>query len=254
MRLTTTPRAIAAGIAGVCAIGSAASAQLTEWTLGGANLQYASRIGDGVAYNWVNYPTAASVEATPFFDGLRIFGGGVGGNVFTLTGDGYIPTPAPVDPEFRGNRLVIFGTATFDGAAWAHPAGVVRTLFDFGLTFSGGPVNFYAADTSFTLLDAQGQSLIGVGSGTPGGLGLFQPGQHDFNFFYEDRFASNFQTATHMEWAIILNFDWATSGAQLDTLSLVIPPTSIDIQVVPTPGALALMALAALAASRRRRE
>ena len=241
--------------AAICVAGSAlvmcagASAQLTTWDYGGSALQYTSNSeGD---YTWVSYQPGPTVGATPLVDGIKMYGTGDNDNAFSQTGLSYIPSDShdPNTSDFVGNRLLMFGQGTINGAAWVHPDDIVRTTFNFGFGFSGGILDVYAVQTGFTLLDPNGDFVTGVGSGTS--LGAYEPGGYGLGFAFEDRFGADISTATTILWTVEIRYDW-TGMAEGDTLAFDIPQNSIDINVVPEPASIALLALGGVMLRRRR--
>jgi hypothetical protein len=184
-------------------------------------------------------------------EGLKVYANGNESDVaFTLTGATYIG--GVTDGALpSGNRLVLFGEATFDGNNWVHPDDFIRTAFGFGLDFDGGIVNITNASTSYTLFDGMGGFLAGVGSSGFNAFDL-EPGGYGFGFAYEDRFGSNFETGTTISWEILINFEWL-DVSESNTLNFHIPQNSIDIQTIPAPGGLVLASLGVIAGLRRRR-
>lgn len=251
-------------VGAIAALASVASAvPITTWSYGSAHLQHL-RNDDGtfwVDYDAVNDPNLfPDVISAPLDNGIKLSAGNTDNVVFTVNGNSYIPTPTdPINGgNFRGNRLLIQGTGTIDGAAWQHPNDIIRTTFDFGFGHSGGHVELYGVETSFILLDSLNGFVIGVGSGT--GFGeTFEPGIHTLGFAFEDRFGaidepSNISNAVTIVWEVRFMFDW-TSYSPTDTLNFDIPQNSVDIQAltIPAPGAAALVGLAGITALRRRR-
>jgi hypothetical protein len=229
---------------------AAARADLTAWTFSAAELGYVDNTG---GTQWQSYAFGPTVGGTAVPDGLHIVGTGTNGNVFQLTEATYVPSPVQ-DSFYRGNILVLSGTGAIDGAAWQHPDDFIRTTFGIGFELSGGTLTVYRADTGFTLYDASNQFLIGVGSGfaDPNGLGSYGPGGYGVGWAFEDRFGSNYQTATHFSWTVTFGFDW-TGMAPGDTFNFAIPGNSIDLQVVPEPASLAaVLAIGSLLLVRRR--
>ncbi len=229
----------------VCGVAASANAALTTWEYGGAKLQYVNSDG-----GWEDFDFDPSVGATVLDDGLKVFGTGDENNVFSFVGESYI-TGTSTDPDVRGVQLVIHGSGTFDGAQWQHPGDSIKTTFKFNFDFDGGTLEVYKAETSFSLFDAQDNGLIGVGSGGYSS-GVLDPGGYGVGFAYEDRFGSNFETATHFTWEVRIGFDW-NGQVSTNALNFGIPPNSIDFNVVPAPGAIGLAAFAGVVAGRRNR-
>ncbi|MFO0861029.1 MAG: hypothetical protein U0570_10760 [Phycisphaerales bacterium] len=231
-------------------LAAAANAGSFDWSFGEARLQYQvpARGPDG----WFDYDLAPpQVDGLYIPNGIKLIGTGDEGHAFGLNGQQYHnPGGLPKGAFTSTSRLIISGTATFDGSIWQHPTDYISTVFKYGLTVTGGTVHMNAIETGFTLLDADNNFLIGVGSGT-GGFD-YTVGHTDTMFGFQDRFGSNYATGTHLDWTVAFYFDW--SGADdNDTMEFFIPNNSIDIAVVPAPGAAALLGLSGLVAARRRR-
>ncbi len=250
MLYSHTPACAPALVVAFAALTPTASAQLTaNWMLTTAAVQHADVVaprGD-TSYAWVDY-LQANVAASPLTEGLTLSGSGPDHRAVSLTSDTY--RPAPPNSGFHGNRFLMAGTAAFDGTAWSHPEHFIRTSFDFGFAFTGGTVNFLDVVTAFVLNDSLGGFLIFVGTGTP--LGAFQPGASGVSLAIDRRFPSHYQSAAIMEWYVAINFDW-TGHESGDTLDFFIPPSSVDIQALPTPAGAAALGLALVSLSRRRR-
>lgn len=254
-----------ASVGGVVVLASAASAvPVTTWDYLDARLQYL-RNDDGTF--WADYDAsndphlAPDVAGTAVPNGMKLTAGNADNFVFGVTGNTYIPTPPAPDAggNVRGNRLIIEGVGTIDGAQWQHPDDIIRTTFDFSFFFTGGDIELYTIESSYTVFDAQGGFVAGVGSGT--GFGdVFAPGNHEFNgITFEDRFGpinqpSDISAAVSIQWHVAIYFDWNNySGGDIFNFS--IPQNSIDIQAerIPAPGSAGLLGLAGVAALRRRR-
>lgn len=247
------------GVVSLCALVSAASAvPVTTWNYDGASLQYV-RNDDGVF--WSDYDSSENpdvmpdVVGTPFPNGLKLAAGNSYDRVFRVTDQTYLPTPS--DPatgqELRGNRLIMSGTGTIDGSQWDHPDDTIRTHFAFGFGFSGGTFDLYTIETGFTLLDAEGNFITGVGSVT--GFGVFDtPGGYGYGFDFVDRFGADITSAVTIQWTVSFLFDW-NGYAEGDSVEFYIPQNSVDIiaERVPAPGGAALLGVAGLGAIRRRR-
>ncbi len=238
--------ALTAFLAAPFQAGAGTISELTTWSYDESNLQYVDDSGEDPV--WANYTEVPTVDSTPLFDGIMLFGTGDSDLAFSLTGAEYVPSSG--DPTYRGNQLVISGTGTIDGAAWQHPQNFINTSFAFGLDFSGGTIDLYNISTGFTLYNGLGEFLIGVGSGTS--LGEFDPGGYGFGFVFEDRFPFNYETAETFTWSVIIGFDW-TGMADEDLMNFYIPQSSIDLQVLPEPGSAVLLGLGLVASVRRRR-
>jgi len=224
-----------------------ANADAFDWTHNSTRLQYVQSGGGG---GWVDYdvPTASVGSAYLPTNGIKLYGtGSDDGSVFSMTGAQYRRS---FDDNLRGNRLIMSGTSTFDGAHWTHPTDYISTLFKYGITVTGGNVEMYSVETGFTLYDAANNFLIGVGSST-GGFN-YTVGHTDTSFGFQDRFGSNFETGTHLDWTVAFYFDW-TGVDQDDAIQFFIPNNSVDIQVVPAPAAAGLLGFAGLLGARRRR-
>ncbi|MBN8644704.1 MAG: hypothetical protein J0L61_05620 [Planctomycetes bacterium] len=247
------------GVAGLLALAAGASAvPVTSWSFDGASLQHV-RNDDGTF--WAPYDTTgnpdldADVTGQAFGNGMKLFSSTENNRTFRVDANSYIPTPTePVTGEvFRGNRLVMSGTATIDGTQWDHPDDTIRTHFFFGFGFSGGTAEIYKVGTSFLVANANGDFLTGVGSGT--GFGpITEPGGYGYEFNFVDRFGADISTGVTIYWSVEIYFDWAGYN-DADDFQFFIPENSIDLiaERVPAPSAAGLLAFAGLAASRRRR-
>lgn len=242
--------------------GVASAVPITTWSYGSSHLQHL-RNDDGtywVDYDPLNPSMIPDVVSSPLENGIKLAGPSSKGFVFGLDSNTYIPTPTEptAGGNLRGNRLIMRGTGAIDGAAWQHPNDIVRTSFQFDFAHTGGDVELYTIGTSFTLRDAANNFVAGVGSGT--GFGnTFEPGFHQFDFAFEDRFGpidqpSDISAAVTIEWEVAFYFDW-TNYSPGDQFYFDIPQNSVDIQAqtIPAPGAAAMMGLAGVAALRRRR-
>ncbi|MCE9619576.1 MAG: PEP-CTERM sorting domain-containing protein [Planctomycetes bacterium] len=235
---------------GMTLTGAANADAVTTWSYLNSDLRYVDLLSDSDLPVWRAYNPGPTVGSSPLSNGIKLHGGGsLEDKIFALTGADYVPSPVS-DPDFRGNLLVIYGTGTIDGAMWTHPDDFIRTSFGFGFDFSGGTLDIYKVETSFILFDSSHNPLIGVGSGT--GLGIHEPGGYGYGFAFEDRFGSNYQTATAIEWQVTFGFDWTGMSAE-DTFNFYIPQNSIDIQAVPEPVTMSLLTLGGLAMRRRRK-
>lgn len=254
---STVARAISVGMM-LAAAAAASAVPVTSWSYDGASLQHV-RNDDGVF--WAPYDATGNPDLVPdvtgdaFSNGMKLYSPNEAGRTFQVTGESYLPTPVDsVNGEpLRGNRLVMSGTATIDGALWDHPDDTIRTVFQFGFGFSGGAVDMYAIQTSFSLFDANNNGIGGVGSGT--GLGVFEDaGGYGFGFNFVDRFGFDITSAVRIEWNVMFLFDWTNYG-DTDTLDFFIPQNSVDIiaERIPAPSAAGLLAFAGIASTRRRR-
>lgn len=250
-RIDRPAMGLAAAFVAISASAAGASADLIEWSYGGAVIEAVSNEGN----SWVTMDYQPEVTGTVTDAGLKIFGTGNEFSVFSFVGENFI-TGTSTDPEYRGVQLRLFGTGTFDAANWQHPGNAIRTVFGMGLAFDAGAVDFYRVETSFTLKDAQGNGIIGVGSGVGTdqgpGLGKFEPGGYGFGLAFEDRFGGDYSSAVTIEWEVRLGFDW-TGQQSTDSFSFFIPDQSIDLTVIPAPATLGLAAVGLIAAGRRRR-
>ncbi len=247
--------AVAAAALVTTLVGTASAAVVTSWTYQGSNLEFA-RNDDGDFWGVYDNPSP-NIAGTPFNNGIKLASANSESpTVFTLSGEDYIPTPPPPttgNTALRGNRLIMFGTASIDGSQWQHPDDTIRTQFEFGFGFSGGEIDLYGVETSFGLFNASGDGIGGVGSGTS--LGFFsEPAGYGFGFNFVDRFGFDITSAVTIAWSVAIYFDW-TNYAGNDTLQFDIPQNSVDIiaETIPTPGTAGLLALAAVPSLRRRR-
>ena len=240
-------------IAALAFAASAGAAPVTAWTYGSSSLQFLTAPSDGgpPPLVWTEYAfVPVTVGASALANGLKIYGTGDGDRALSLTGETYVPGVSSTGE--RGNRLVISGTGTIDGAAWRHPQDLVRTSFAYGAAFSAGSVDVYEVSSSYELRDNGGNFVAGVGSS--GGGYFSEPGAYGIAFAFEDRFGGDISAAVSVRWQVAINFDWRGYG-QSDTLTFTIPQNSIDIQAVPGPGAVVLAAAGCLVGvpPRRRR-
>lgn len=240
-------------IAALAFAASAGAAPITTWTYGSSSLQFLTVPSDGTGpLIWAEYAfVPVTVAASPLANGLKMYGSGSGDRAFALTGETYIPGVSSTGE--RGNRLVIRGTGTIDGAAWRHPQDLIRTAFAYGAEFSAGSLDIYEASSSYELRDIDGNPVAGVGSSGNGGY-FSEPGAYGSAFAFEDRFGGDISAAVSIVWQVAINFEWQGYG-ESDTLTFAIPQSSIDIEAVPSPGAVVLAAAGCLAGMppRRRR-
>lgn len=224
---------------------SAASASVTTWSLGATHLQHAAGTYDD-AY-WVDYdtplPTIASSSLT---EGIRLFGSGPGSQAFTITGGQYQGGNLP---EFGTNQLVLSGTATIDENGWQNYTLLIHGAGEVSL--SGGTFEMYLVEADFQMFDGAGAFLDGGG----GGMGLLPMGAgvSPFAFDFDHTLNAVYSDARTIAWTMTLGYRWDGQG-EADTLSLVVPPNSIDIEViVPTGSTLLPLVGGVMFAARRRR-
>lgn len=155
----------------------------------------------------------------------------------------------PVDGSFSGNPdayipglNAIFCTGNM-GSTIA-PGNTLSTSYNMNFTFSGGVVTLY----SIFLSANNGGSFVN-GQGLPGGPITPASGQAITGSFSSGAFATS---SVGGSWSLSLNFDWQ-GFAPGDHLTLNLPTNSIDIHLVPTPGAAGLLLVGGLAMGRRRR-
>jgi hypothetical protein len=152
----------------------------------------------------------------------------------------------------RGSRIVMRGSATLS-EPWDSAVLSIPTTFAFGFSFGSGELALFNVGTSFTLFNAQGDGIQGVGSGFgDDGLGTFQPGGYGYGFQFVDRFNGDATAGVRFEWEVVFGFEW-TGRNEGDVLAFNTGPEGINIAVVPAPAGLGLLAVGGLVASRRRR-
>ncbi|HVZ93284.1 MAG TPA: hypothetical protein VG797_02125 [Phycisphaerales bacterium] len=218
------------------------------WTLGGSQLQF----WDSKASDWLNYTDPLStVSSSQLLNGIKVFGTGPTDDdaddaAFAITGAQYNPGLGELE---QSTRLHITGTAIINGT-WDSSTLSIPTTFGVGFGFAGGILDF-TATTGFELLDENGDGLQGVGSGADG-FGPYEPGGYGVGFQFVDRFNGDATAGRSINWAVDLYFLWTDQGAE-DVLLVTIPNNSIDIQVVPAPGAVSAVMLMGLGACSRRR-
>jgi hypothetical protein len=156
------------------------------------------------------------------------------------------------DANGRGSRIVIRGAAALS-EPWDSAVLSIPTTFAFGFSFGTWQLAVFNVGTSFSLYDADGNGLQGVGSGFgDDGLGTFQPGGYGFGFQFVDRFNGDATAGVRFDWEIVIGFEW-TGANEGDLLAFNTGPEGINIAVVPAPGAVGMLAACSLLAARRRR-
>lgn len=129
--------------------------------------------------------------------------------------------------------------------------------WDFSIDFSGGIARWYSFGAGFGHFDAADAFLTGYGISTGLGDTDLIPTSHGFGGTFEYDFFPGTNlgldpSLARVVFSTILVFKW-TGYEPGDTFVLNIPNESIDISVVPAPAGTAVLALAGLAAARRRR-
>lgn len=221
------------------------------------------------SYNFaaVSGTPAATVGIAPLSNGSKLFGNELDGD--TTTDRALRVFGAQLDnAAAQGNgqrifRLHMQGTFQFD--APPNPGEFFRVAFEYGFDFATGQAREMGPNCGFGLAQADGTpgvfwtpyntTLFGMGIGFgedentvgPGGYGSGFAFNFDNDFGFDAMVGLNQGT-----WEVNLPFEW-TGYEPEDAFTLHIPANSIDLTVVPTPGAAGLMALAGLAAARRRR-
>lgn len=222
-----------------------ASASVTTWSLNATHLQHAAGTYDD-AY-WVDYAAPVpSIDSMALTEGIRLFGSGAGSQAFGMTGAEY---QCGSIPEFGTNQLVISGTATIDENGWQNYLMFIHGAVE--VTISGGTFELYLFEADFEMFDANGAFLDGGGTGT--GLLPVEAGTSSLGFDLDHTFNVTLPEARTIAWTVTLGYRW-DGHAEADTLSLVIPQNSIDIDVVvPTTASLVPLVGGVMVALRRKR-
>ncbi len=226
---------------------SGASASVTTWQYGSAQLQYLS--GTPEFAEWLNYPSpSATAGASPIIEGIEISGAGPSGQVFSLSGSQYISVIPGVSPA---NRIMLSGTGTLDDAGWRGLDYFITTQAHTAWELTGGQLYLDVVETEFMFFDAGDSLVFGGGSGDGGSQ--FGPGTSTYDFLATDVFLQDYPGARQFTWSLSFWFEW-TGFAPADTLSFALPgsPASI-LTTVPATGAGVVIAMGALMAARRRR-
>jgi hypothetical protein len=229
--------------------GGVAEAAQTDWSLRAIQLQYFNTEAGG----WVPADIDVTVDTSTFDNGIKTFGTSAdsqGGNsrAFALTGADW---KGETSGENRGMRLIGIYDANVT-QPWNNSTDSIVTHFKFNFASSAGAVDVYFVDSGYGMLgngDADLYDLVG----SSGYSQVFDLGTGEVDGQYVDRFNNPDNVAgDHIVGSFIANFDWSGFG-EADTFEFMISPNSIDITVVPAPGAMAMMGLAGLAAAGRRR-
>ena len=251
-----------------------------NFSFGSASIQVGSPVGDGqIQWNEVGDGATAFVGHELLTDGIKMFGNrpegdtttdtaislsgerfdqllqsyGTGANAFRLHLEGsyqfYTPAPTRGVPTAGG-----FGDDAF-----------FQVHFNYGWSFDGGMLRPFGEDAGFSVRNNEdggvyfipgGFEVVGIGVGS-GPQGEFdEPGAFgtSFNFNFDNDFRlANFVGLDHGNFEVNIAFQWFGFEPG-STFTLTIPHDSVDINVVPTPGAAGLaLAGGVLVAKRRRR-
>jgi hypothetical protein len=238
---------------------SSASAQSSTWLLSSARFDYLQSSGPGSS-EYVPYDssTPVTVSSTSSSTGISVVGSGANNQVVSLLAS-QAGTTNPTS-GYSANRLTLSGTADLNFSTWDSTMLELPTNFNFGWEQTGGVVEFFNATTSFTLFNAQGDFLAGVGSGFGDPLPVLgpytNPGGYGTGFDFVDNFGGVNNNVATINWRIELYFNWYDLAANPDsrfTLLIGPPGVNADIRVVPTPSVTAALGLAGLLVNRRRR-
>lgn len=254
--LLAAPGAIAAIAAIVpLAATTAAKADVSSWSLGSSSLQYFTPSEYGGTWSEYATPTP-TIGSSTLPDGLKIFGNGSTSRglapltdiAFLFFGSDYQGEP---DESGSSSRLRLTGSASFaQPLAWDSAILSLPTTFAFGVRVGGGLFRFTEASTGYSAFDQDDNSLGGGGS-SGFNTGPLEPGDYGFGFQYVDNFGGT-PLISRIDWEINIAFSWSNFNSS-DVLALTIPQDSIDIGIVPAPSAAAVLGLAGLVATRRRR-
>jgi hypothetical protein len=241
----------ASALAAIGVLSAGAMAQSSTWSLQGSALEYGSESAGFIGSYGDLEPTLGS-DALP--NGLRVFGTGLepesdsGIRAFTIGGSQY----AVNDPsgDLVDTRLRIFGRAEFDSPlAWDSSIWSLPTTFKYSFFLTGGTLDVKKVQTSFAAIDPDGVTQAAVGS-SGAGEGSFGGGEV-FEVGYVDNFGNN-PMVKFIDWEVSFVFRWSGFD-EADSMWLSIPQSSVDLGVVPAPGAALGLIGGALLASRRRR-
>lgn len=225
-----------------------ASADDSTWSMRAIQLQTYNADAGG----WLPANVNVTTDTSPLVSGMKVSGTGaddLGGNdrAFKLSTSEFQSGGTELN---RGMRLI----AVFDGVLnrpFNNAFDRIVTAFKFAFNTTGGTVDVFNVETGYGLLDGSDNLLQLVGSS--GATGMFEAGYSEMNFPYVDGFGGdNAGQGTHIVGDFVINFDW-TGTSDSDTLEFLIPQNSIDITLVPTPGAASLLAIAGIVVGRRRR-
>lgn len=225
-----------------------ASADDSTWSMRAIQLQTYNADAGG----WVPANVSVTTDTSPLVSGMKVFGTAGddrGGNdrAFKLSASEFQSGGTELN---RGMRLI----AVYDGVLnrpFNNVADSIVTAFKFAFNTSGGVVDMFNVETGYGLFDGADNLLQLVGSS--GATGLLESGYNEMDFQYVDGFGgADASQGTRIVGDFVINFDW-TGTSDSDTLEFLIPQNSIDITMVPTPGAAALLGLAGVVAGRRHR-
>lgn len=167
----------------------------------------------------------------------------VSGSLGTLSGD-----PMLQNAYIPGTNLIdLSGTiGVAGGPTVINPGDFLRFDVTVDFTFSGGSVTIDSAFGGFQVFGSGSSDFLGASLGTPPVVVSGAP----VTFSLVTTAATI--PAALGGWSFSLGFNWQGYSAT-DTLFLDIPSDSIDVRLIPTPGAAALLGLGGLAVARRRR-
>lgn len=241
----------ASALAAIGVLSAGSMAQSSTWNLQGSALGWGSDDND---YNGSYGELPISVGSSALPDGLKVFGTGLepdsasGNRVFTLDASQYMindPSGTLVD-----TRLRLFGRAVFDSpVAWDAGIWSLPTRFKFSLEMTGGTVELKRVQSQYVALDPDGVTQAAVGSSGLGEGSYIGPA--DLEFAYVDNFGNN-PLVKSIDWEVSFVFRWS-EYSEGDSMWISIPESSVDVGVVPAPGAALGLVGGALIASRRRR-
>lgn len=249
---------LASGALTLIGLSSVAQAQSSTWLLSSASFDYFRSTGTGSG-EYVPYGGSipVTVSASSSETGISMIGDGPNNQVVSLLGS-QAGTTTPTS-GFSANRLTLSGTADLNFTTWDSTQLELPTNFNFGWEQTGGTIEFQNAATSYTLFNAQGDFLSGVGSGFGEPfpvLGPYtNPGGYGTGFDFVDNFGGINNNVATINWRIELYFNWydITNPDSRFTLLIGPPGVNANIRVVPSPSAAAVLGLAGLIANRRRR-
>lgn len=249
----------AVGLFAAAGVAGQASGGFVQFQLTGATLEYYG----GNALSWQSYPdVGVTLGSAPIENGVRVFGTGSGGSpgdtsrAVSISGGQW----RGVTSTFSQTQtmLTIFGTSTFSSQPfqWVPNVHLGEVLSHFSFGFTGGSCYITQFQTALFGYRPNGSFInspnkSGFTQSVPGSSPAVRDVQASHNY-PTDSFGMNPPPIGRIDWIWKIGFNWTEQSAG-DQFWVSIPPTSIDVRLIPAPAGAGLAAMALLAAGRRRR-